>query len=52
MGAYESWRAFARCPDKSGPMKLSSFRIGIILVLSAIAIVLGGLAFALYQWAH
>ena len=33
-------------------MKLSGFQIGILLALIAIAIVLGGLAFALYQWAR
>ena len=33
-------------------MKLSGFQIGILLALIAIAMVLGGLAFALYQWAR
>lgn len=33
-------------------MKLSGFHIAILLVLIAMAIVLGGLAYALYQWAR
>ena len=33
-------------------MKLSGFQIGVFLVLIAMAIVLCGLTFALYQWAH